>query len=165
MATTRQLKPATFQRWLIKNNIALLRISMGVVIFGFGVLKYFPGVSPAQTLVLATTEQLTFGLLPGYVAMVLFATAECAIGLSLILGRWLRVTRYLLVLWALGILSPLVLLTGELFMGPYHAPTLAGQYVLKDVILLTASLVIATTTLSHVNSTEHPPTRSHDDVQ
>lgn len=138
---------------------------MGAVIFGFGILKYFPGVSPAESLVLATTEMLTFGLLPGKVAMVLFATAECAIGLSLMLGRGLRVTRYLLVLWALGILSPLVLMTSELFMGPYHAPTLAGQYVLKDVILLTASLVIATT-LSHVqHNTEHPPTRSPDEVR
>lgn len=164
MSTTQQFQAAAFQRWLVRHNIALLRISMGAVIFGFGILKYFPGVSPAQALVLETTELLTFGLLPGGVAMVLFATAECAIGLSLILGRGLRVTRYLLVLWALGILSPLVLMTSELFMGPYHAPTLAGQYVLKDVILLTASLVIVTTTLSQVHHAEQPVTRSHDEV-
>lgn len=36
----------------------------------------------------------------------LFATAEWVIGLSLMIGRGLRVTRYLLVLWALGILPP-----------------------------------------------------------
>jgi uncharacterized membrane protein YkgB len=36
-----------------------------------------------------------------------------------------------------------VLLPERLFSGPYHAPTLEGQYVLKDVILLTATLVIA----------------------
>jgi uncharacterized membrane protein YkgB len=35
-----------------------------------------------------------------------------------------------------------VLFPGELFSGPDHAPTLAGQYVLKDVILLAASLVV-----------------------
>ncbi|MGH3979778.1 MAG: hypothetical protein ACRDRZ_12385 [Pseudonocardiaceae bacterium] len=134
------------------------------MIFGFGILKYFPGVSPAENLVLETNAMLTFGLLPGKVAMVLFATAECTIGLSLMIGRGLRVIRYLLVLWTLGILSPIVLLNRELFTGPYNAPTLEGQYVLKDVILLTASLVIATT-LSHVQHAERPLERSPEDVR
>jgi uncharacterized membrane protein YkgB len=42
-----------------------------------------------------------------------------------------------------GILSPLVLFPGELFAGPDHAPTLEGQYVLKDVVLLAGGLVVA----------------------
>lgn len=145
MALTKQLQPVAVHRWVAQNNIALLRISMGAVIFGFGFLKYFWGVSPAQGLVLETNALLTFGLIPAEVAMFLFATAECTIGASLIVGRGLGVIRYLLVVWSLGILSPLVLIPERLFMGPYHAPTLEGQYVLKDVILLTAALVIATT--------------------
>jgi len=131
------------RRWLGRYSIALLRISMGAVIFGFGILKYFPGISPAEDLVLATTHLLTFGLVPGRVALVLFATLECCIGLSLITGWGLRSSIYLLALWVVGILSPVVLLPERLFSGPYHAPTLEGQYVLKDVILLTATLVIA----------------------
>ena len=136
---------AAIHRWLMRYSISALRISMGAVILGFGFLKYFPGVSPAQDLVLATTRMLTFGLLPGSVAMVLLATVECAIGLLLIAGRWLRLTSYLLAVWVLGILSPIVLLPGQMFAGTDHMPTLEGQYVLKDVILLTASMVIATT--------------------
>ncbi len=134
---------ALIRRWLGRFNVALLRISMGAVIFGFGVLKFFPGISPAEDLVLATTDLLTFGLVPGRVALVLFATLECSIGLSLITGWGLRFSIYLLALWVIGILSPVVLLPERLFSGPYHAPTLEGQYVLKDVILLTATLVIA----------------------
>jgi len=115
---------AAIRRWLQRYSVALLRISMGAVIFGFGILKYFPGVSPAEDLILATTDLLTFGLVPGRVALVLFATVECAIGLSLI-TRWrLHSSIYLLVLWVVGILSPVVLLPGRLFSGPYHAPTL-----------------------------------------
>lgn len=136
---------AAVHRWLTRYSITALRISMGAVILGFGFLKYFPGVSPAQDLVLATTRVLTFGLLPGGVAMVLLATMECAIGLLLIAGRWLRLTSCLLAVWVLGILSPIVLLAGRMFAGPDHMPTLEGQYVLKDVILLTAAMVIATT--------------------
>jgi uncharacterized membrane protein YkgB len=38
-----------------------------------------------------------------------------------------------------GILSPLVLFFPELFPG---APTLEGQYVLKDIVLVAAGLVV-----------------------
>ena len=149
--------------WLELHKITLLRISMGAVIFGFGVLKYFPQVSPAESLVLATTHLLTFRLIPDPIAMILFATVECIIGLSLMLGRGLRVTRYLLVLLTLSMLSPAVLLSERLFMGPYHAPTLEGQYVLKDVILFTASLVIATTLSYGKKDGEHQPAPSPDE--
>lgn len=135
---------AAFQGWLARHSITLLRVSMGLVIFGFGVLKFFPDVSPAQNLVLAVNHQLTFGLMPDNVTLALFATVESVIGLSLITGWGLRFSVYPLAIWAIGILSPVVLLPGRLFSGPDHAPTLEGQYVLKDIILLTASLVIAT---------------------
>ena len=41
---------AAIHRWLMRYSIIALRISMGAVYFGFGILKYFPGVSPAQDL-------------------------------------------------------------------------------------------------------------------
>jgi uncharacterized membrane protein YkgB len=50
-------------------------------------------------------------------------------------------------LWAIGILLPLALMPAELFSGPDHMPTLEGQYVLKDLILLAATMVIADTTV------------------
>ena len=134
---------AAIHRWLERHSITLLRLSMGAVIFGFGVLKYFPGVSPAEDLVLTTTDLLTFGLVPGRPVLILLATLECVIGLSLITGLGLRVTIYLTALWVMGILSPIVLLPERLFSGPDNAPTLEGQYVLKDVIVLAATLVIA----------------------
>jgi putative oxidoreductase len=140
---------SAIHRWLMRYSITVLRISMGAVVLGFGFLKYFPGVSPAEDLALATTHLLTFGLVPAVVpnsvAIVLIATLECAIGLLLITGRWLRLTIVLLVVQLTGILSPAVLLAGREFAGPYHMPTLEGQYVLKDVILFAAAMVIATT--------------------
>lgn len=136
-------------RWLMRYSISALRISLGAVLLGFGFLKYFPGVSPAENLVLATMHVLTLGLVPAVVpnsvALVLVATLECVVGLLLITGRWLRLTIAALAVQLAGILSPTVLLAGRIFAGPYHMPTLEGQYVLKDVILLTAAMVIATT--------------------
>lgn len=130
-------------RWLARHSITVLRICVGIVIFIFGFVKYFPGVSPAQDLVLAVNRILTFGLIPDHVTLILFATVESLLGLSLITGWGLRVTIYPLALWALAILSPLVLLAGQLFSGPHHALTLMGQYVFKDIVLLASVLVIA----------------------
>lgn len=140
---------AAVHRWLMRYSLTALRVSLGLVIFGFGILKYLPGVSPAENLVLATVRALTLGLVPAVVpnsvVMALVATVECVIGVSLITGRGLRWSIYLTTLWITGILSPLILLPGRLFSGWHHAPTLEGQYVLKDLVFLGAVMAIATT--------------------
>lgn len=81
--------------------------------------------------------------MPGSVAIVFIATLECTIGLLLMSGRGLRIAVYLLVSEFIGILSPIVLLTGRLFAGPHGAPTLEGQYVLKDITLVASAMVVA----------------------
>ena len=75
------------------------------------------------------------------------AVLECFIGICLLAGRLMRLALWLLAAQLLGVLAPLVLLPGRLFSGPYHAPTLEGQYVLKDVILVAAGMVIVAGTL------------------
>lgn len=133
--------------WLTRHSVPLLRVSMGVIFLGFGVLKFFPGVSPAAQIAGKTTEILTFGILPGRSELIVVATLECAIGLSFITGRLLRVGLPLLGVVLLGIFSSLVLLPSELFHARSGMPTLAGQYVLKDLVLLSGGLVVAATTL------------------
>jgi uncharacterized membrane protein YphA (DoxX/SURF4 family) len=132
-------------RWLVAYSIAILRVSLGAVFLAFGALKFFPGVSPAQSLVERTTDILLLGLVPGPAALVVVATMECVIGLCLVSGRAMRGAIYMLAVQLIGILSPLVLLPGRLFAGPHGAPTLEGQYVIKDVILVGATLVLAAT--------------------
>jgi len=128
---------------LVHHSIALLRVAVGAVFLGFGVLKFFPGVSPAEDLVVWTTDILSFGLVPGGVAIVAVAILECFIGVCLLAQRWMRLAVWLLAIQLIGILAPLVLLTSRLFSGPSDAPTLAGQYVLKDFVLVAAGMVIA----------------------
>jgi len=146
----------------VRYSIVALRISIGATFFAFGVLKYFPGVSPAENLAETTSHILFLGLVPGGVAVVLIATLECTIGLLLMSGRGLRIAVYLLVGELIGILSPLVLLTGRLFAGPHGAPTLEGQYVLKDIVLVTAAMVIAAASFrgGRLVREEPPPARS-----
>jgi uncharacterized membrane protein YphA (DoxX/SURF4 family) len=136
---------AGLHRFLRAHSIAMLRITVGLVILAFGVLKFFPGVSPAEELTKMTTDKLTFGLVPGHIAIVVVATLETILGLLLIAGRFLRLAIYLLFGQLIGVLAPLVLFTGRLFDGPHNAPTLEGQYVVKDLIIVAAGIVIAST--------------------
>jgi hypothetical protein len=146
-------------RWLVRHSAMALRVSVGAVYLVFGVLKYIPGASPAEDLVVTTMSLLTFGFVPDGLGLVLVATLECFIGLCLLSGRGMRVAIWLLAIQLIGILSPLVLLPDRLFNG--LAPTLEAQYVLKDVILVTAGLVIAATSFrgGRIVRDEPPPAR------
>ncbi len=136
---------AALHRVLRAHSITLLRVVVGLVILAFGVLKFFPDVSPAEELTIKTTDKLSFGLVPGHIAIVIVATLETIIGLLLVTGRFLRLAIYLLFGQLIGVLAPLVLFTGRLFDGPHNAPTLEGQYVIKDLIIVAAGFVVAST--------------------
>lgn len=45
--------------WLAAHSVTVLRVSLGLVFLGFGVLKFFPGASPAEALVIRTVDTLT----------------------------------------------------------------------------------------------------------
>jgi uncharacterized membrane protein YphA (DoxX/SURF4 family) len=148
---------ARLMEWLARYSVDLLRISVGLVFLAFGVLKFFPGLSPAQELAGRTVEMLTFGLVPDQLAVLMVATLETTIGLLLVTGRWLRLGIALLIVAMAGILSPLVLLPDELFRGRIYAPTLEGQYVFKDLVLVSAAFVIAARALGARMVPAHRP--------
>jgi len=155
-ARRREALELALHRWLVAHSITFLRVSLGTVFLFFGFLKFFPMVSPAEQLVMDTTSMLTLGFIPGSIAIIAIAVLECVIGLWLLSGRALRGAIYLLVIELVGILSPVVLLGDRLFSGPHHAPTLQGQYVLKDIILVAAVLVLAATVRgSRLTDTKH----------
>jgi len=52
---------------------------------------------------------------------------------------------WLMLLQLLGAMSPLLLFPGQLFTGSWFAPTLAAQYIVKDVVLVAAALLLAST--------------------
>ena len=126
-------------------GVRLLSISLGVVFFWFGVLKFFPGLSPAQDLATKTISILTVGLIPPNVSIVVLATWECVVGLGLILGMFMRATLLLLFLQMLGTVTPLIFFPQEVFTLIPYAPNLEGQYIIKNVVLISAGLVIGAT--------------------
>jgi len=132
-------------KWLVANSINILRFCMGLVFVGFGVLKFFYGVSPIESLATRTTTVLTLGVFAGHNAMIFVAVLECIIGCCFLTGRFLRIGVWLLALQMIGAMSPLLIYPSELFPGPLHAPTLAAQYIIKDIVLIAAGMVIAST--------------------
>ncbi|MDQ3539062.1 MAG: DoxX family protein [Chloroflexota bacterium] len=132
-------------RWLVANSIGILRGSIGLVFIAFGLLKFIPGMSPIEGLAGRTAEMISFGLLSPRAGMIVIAVLECAIGLSFITGKFLRVGVWLMGAQMIGAMSPLVLFPGELFSGQANGPTLEAQYIVKDVILIAAGLLIAAT--------------------
>lgn len=125
-------------------SIPLLRINLGLVFLIFGALKFVPGASPAEDLVVRTFDALSLGYVSADVALAITAISECFIGLTLVTGKYLRAGLVVMAGSMVGILSPLVLFFPDLIAG---GPTLAGQYVIKDIVLVAAGFVVAARTL------------------
>ena len=131
--------------WMARHSMTLLRVSMGIVFFWFGVLKFFPGLSPAEDLAGRTTTLLTFGLVPTSVALPVLAAWECAIGVGFFTGWCKRCTLVLLFAQMAGTVLPLVFFRAETFAHFPYAATLEGQYIIKNLVLVSAGLVIGAT--------------------
>lgn len=132
-------------QWMAQNGILLLRLSVGIVFLWFGALKFFPGLSPAEGLASKTIVTLSFGLLSEKAAVLILAVWECLIGIGLISGIFLRGTLFLLWMQMLGTITPLFLFPHECFTVIPIAPTLEGQYIIKNIVLISAGIVIGAT--------------------
>jgi uncharacterized membrane protein YkgB len=121
-------------------GITLLRISMGIVFFWFGALKLVPGLSPAENLI---RETITF--FPMNFFLPFLAIWEMAIGLGFITGKFMRLTILLLFLQMPGTISPIFLRPDLVFTQFPFALTLEGQYIVKNLVLVSAALVIGST--------------------
>jgi uncharacterized membrane protein YphA (DoxX/SURF4 family) len=130
---------------LARVAVPTLRIALGLVFLWFGVLKFFPNLSPAETLVGRTIEQLTLGVIRPDVSLPVLAAWECVIGIGLILGRGLRGVLFLLAVQMVGAFTPLLLFPGETFTTFPIAPTLEGQYIIKNIVLIGAAMVVGAT--------------------
>jgi uncharacterized membrane protein YkgB len=133
------------RNWMSHYGVMLLRISLGIVFFWFGVLKFFPGASPAMELATRTISVLTFGILKPSVSIYMLAALETLIGIGLITGAYLRITLFLLFAQMAGTITPLIFFPGETFTAFPVIPTMEGQYIIKNIILISAGIVIGST--------------------
>jgi len=116
-----------------------LRISLAVIFIWFGILKPF-GLSPAQDLV-----EKTVVWLPPEVFVPFLGWWEVAIGVGLLIRPLLRVAIFLLFLQMPGTMLPLILLPEICFTQFPIGLTLEGQYIVKNLVLISAALVVGGT--------------------
>ena len=138
---------------LARHSITALRISLGIVFFGFGVLKFFPWRQPGRrsgredrqhpdsrprARPRGDRDDRGHGMLhrPDAAHREAVKIGLAVLGLALI-----------------GILSPLVLFPTELF--PHGTPMLTAQYVIKDIVLAAAGLVVAAKAEGPASSRRH----------
>ncbi len=122
-----------------------MRLSLGVIFFWFGALKFFPGLSPAEDLATRTMGLLSGGWISPPTALIVLALWECAVGLGLLFGLFLRLTLLLLFVQMLGTITPMFLFPQDVFTHFPYAPTLEGQYIIKNLVLIAAGLAIGAT--------------------
>ncbi len=128
--------------WMSVNGIILLRLSIGFIFFWFGFQKFFPGISSAEDIATQTIDVLSFGIVQAPFSMPILATWEVLIGLGFLTGKYLRTTVILLYFQMAGTLFPLIVFPEETFYLVPMIPTIEGQYIIKNIIIITAAMVI-----------------------
>lgn len=127
-------------RW----GIVLLRSTLGIVFVWFGLLKPL-GLSPAESLVLATVDWMPLFDAPTWLAVI--GWWEVAIGVTFLIPKTLRIAIALMLLQMVGAFMPLVILTDVTFQSgraPF-APTMEGQYIIKNLVIIAAALAVGGT--------------------
>jgi len=147
-----KLRGTTFERidlrvtrWMGLSGVRFLRISLGIIFFWFGLLKYFEGLSPAEALATETIDILTFGVIGPNTVRYGLATWEVLIGIGLIFKIFLRETLLLMFLQMIGTLTPIFLLPDQVFTHFPYGLTLEGQYIFKNLVVISSGIVIGAT--------------------
>lgn len=131
--------------WMAEHGVRLTRLALGIVFLWFGVIKFGPGWSPATELAGRTIDKLTVGLVDPAIGVPVLAVWESLIGIGLLTGRFLRVTLLLLFVQMPGTMMPLLLFPTETFVAFPQAPTLEGQYIIKNLVLVGAAITVGAT--------------------
>lgn len=131
-------QPATFVRWFGNRQFQLLRWSLALVYVWFGVLKFVPGLSPADALAKDTIRVITFGMIPDEVNIVLLAIWEVGVGLLFFSGRLTRFAIQAAVLHMIFTFTPLFFFPSVSFSHAPYAFTIIGQYIVKNLVFLVA---------------------------
>ena len=124
------------QSWLSSHGITVLRYSLAMVFFWFGIVKPF-GVSPTDPVV-----EAGIFFLPFEIFFPILGWWEAIVGLGLLFKRTVRLAVYLMVFQMLGTMLPLITAPGMTFNSMPFIPSEIGAYIIKNWVLLSGGLVV-----------------------
>jgi uncharacterized membrane protein YkgB len=131
---------AFMHRW----GMVALQVSLALIFVWFGILKPF-GLSPAEPLVKPTVQWMPLFSPDTWLAVI--GWWEVVIGVTFLFRKTVRLAIALLALQMVGTFMPLVILPHVTFQAgriPY-APTMEGQYIIKNLLIISAALVVGGT--------------------
>jgi len=121
-------------------NDFLIRLPLFVIFFWFGLLKVIE-LSPAKQLIIDTVFWMPF--LSAEAWVIVIGYWEMLIAIFFLTKRTTFLAMILLFLQMSGTFMPLILLPEISFQSSNPLlPTLEGQYIIKNIIIITAALVI-----------------------
>jgi len=120
----------------------VLAICLGLVYLWFGLLKFFPGKSPAEQLAQETIALLTFGLIPASISITLLAIWEVLVAALLLIYRWKKLALSIAITHIILTFTPLFILSQKSFVLAPLQPTLLGQYIIKNILFIGVLLVL-----------------------
>ncbi len=124
-------------------SIPAIRLSFGIIFIWFGILKPL-GLSAAEDLLKDTVSWLPFGSSETWLMVIGFW--EVIIGITFLFKQTTRIAIALLFLQMIGTFMPLVFLPEVTFQQyNFLMPTLEGQYIIKNLMIISAALVLGGT--------------------
>lgn len=125
--------------FIINNSDSFSRLSIFIVYFWFGILKVFY-LSPAEGLVHELYEK-TLYFISFREFFIILGVVEIAIGF---LFLFKRITKYAVVIMLVHMIAtilPMFILRNSVWNG-LLIPTLEGQYIIKNIVLIALSINI-----------------------
>jgi uncharacterized membrane protein YkgB len=119
-----------------------LRLSAGFIYFFFGVLKFFPDLSPGEMLAEQTLMRLSLHWLDATTALWWLAVMECAIGLGFLFNAYMHWIFFIFIFHQISTFIPLFILPELTFKIAPLAPTMEGQYILKNLVSVAAGWTV-----------------------
>lgn len=120
----------------------LLRLALGYIYLHFGLLKFFPDLSPAELIATQTVMALSGNMLDATTSLYYLAILETAIGLGFIFNLLPRCVFGLFTFHMCGTVLPLFLLPEFTFKVAPFAPNIEGQYIFKNIVYFAAGWTV-----------------------
>jgi uncharacterized membrane protein YkgB len=121
-------------------SVPMARFGLFVVFFWFGILKV-AGLSPASGVVQRLFES-TIHFVPFATFLICFGLFEMLIGVLFLIKGAERIVLPLLLVHMITTFGPLVLLPSETW-SQFAVPTMEGQYIIKNLVIIAAAMGIA----------------------
>lgn len=125
-----------------RKNLSAIRLSIALVYFLFGVLKFIPDLSPAEALAENTISALTGNLITGRTSLILLALLEVTIGLAFAFKIYFKTMIKVALAHMAFTFAPFFIDPASTFNLSAHSLSIVGQYIIKNLIIISVLVAL-----------------------